>query len=295
MRIGVQARSRKSALVGVLALGVAFLDACTPRPPAASPTAASSADPTSAPALANAKSPGPLPPLASQDPYVRLAVADHGDAVVSLPLGATSRRPILVAAGGAGDTPEWQCQVWRDMIQNAGFVLCPRGLPLNPGASGKDLRYYYRNHYALEREVAVGLDALRAKFPDYVDDGPVLYVGFSQGATMGMHLLLQNPKRFPRAVLIEGGMREWLPAATRRYRKGGERVLLVCGQPRCVTASRLSADLLERAGVKARAAYGEGEGHGYAGVVAREVRRNFAWLVEGDARWASVTVGDRDR
>jgi predicted esterase len=185
--------------------------------------------------------------------------------------------------------PEWQCQTWRELVQNSGFVLCPRGLPLNPGAPPKDLRYYYRNHFALEREVFAALEALRAKYADYVDDGPVVYFGFSQGATMGMHVLVRNPKRFPRAVLIEGGVREWLPSATRGYRKGGgQRVLLVCGQPHCVPASRLSADLLERAGIKAHAVYGEGEGHGYAGPVAREVKKSFAWLVEGDARWSGA-------
>lgn len=74
----------------------------------------------------------PLEPLSSPSALVELPVPRHGPAVLSIPLGATSRRPVLVAAHGAGDRPEWQCALWRGIVKDRAFVLCPRGFPINP-------------------------------------------------------------------------------------------------------------------------------------------------------------------
>ena len=226
---------------------------------------------------------------ASSAAFVGLPVAGHGDAVVSVPLGPSRRRPVLVAAGGAGDTPEWQCEAWREIVDDRAFVLCPRGLALNPRSVPADRRYYYRNHFALEREVLAGLDALRARFGDLVDGGPVVYAGFSQGATMGMLVVLRNPSRLRRAILIEGGSQKWdLGSAQRFRRSGGERVLLVCGQAGCFEGARVSSEHLGAARVEARAVWAQGEGHTYGGGVAVKVRENFDWLVQGDSRWENA-------
>jgi hypothetical protein len=46
------------------------------------------------------------PELVSSSPLVQLSVLGHADAVVSLPLGATAKRPLVVATHGAGDRAE---------------------------------------------------------------------------------------------------------------------------------------------------------------------------------------------
>src|SRR3954468_21051269 len=56
----------------------------------------------------------PLAPLSVSDPaFIELPVAGHLAALVSLPSESDAPRPVLLAAGGAGDTPEWQCRAWR--------------------------------------------------------------------------------------------------------------------------------------------------------------------------------------
>src|SRR5262245_46047148 len=48
------------------------------------------------------------------DPWILpLPVEGFADAVVSIPWGATGRRPVVVAAHGYDDRPEGQCDVWR--------------------------------------------------------------------------------------------------------------------------------------------------------------------------------------
>jgi predicted esterase len=166
-------------------------------------------------------------------------------------------------------------------------VLCLRGLPLDPRAPPSQTGYYYRNHFALESELMAAIDALRVRFGPMVDGGPALYAGYSQGASMGSLVMIRNPSRLPRGVLIEGGSRDWSLGVAQRFRQsGGERVLLVCGQAHCYRWAEAARAHLEKAGLQARAVHVEGAGHTYDGRVAAALRENFEWIVEGDARWS---------
>src|SRR5205823_5127523 len=76
-----------------------------------------------------------LPALAGP-PLVSLAVPGFSNAIVSVPIGTKRPMPLLLATHGNYDRPEWQCETWRQIIGDAGFVLCPRGVrrPDSPGA-----------------------------------------------------------------------------------------------------------------------------------------------------------------
>jgi len=230
-----------------------------------------------------------VPPLASDAsrPIVPLAVPGYRDAIVSLPLGTTTRRPIVIAAHGNYDRPEWQCGVWREILADRrAFVLCPRGVPRTDSPSPSDVRFTYDSAAALAREIDAGLAALRAAYGDYVDDGAVVYAGFSLGAILGVPYLRRDPARTPRAILVEGGHDAWTAEMASRFRAhGGERVLFACGLIGCVGESRAAAARLEKAGAATKVVYSR-LGHAYDGPVADEVRRAFDWVVEGDARWS---------
>ncbi len=256
---------------------------------AAAPAAATSAAPEIPPPAAPAASvEGPaapaLPPLA-RGPFAALPVEGYGAAVVSLPSGADGPRPVLVAAHGNYDTPEWQCRVWRAAVGGRGFVLCPRGVARRDSPSRDDVRYEYASGAALEKELDAALDALGRAFAGYVDAEAMIYTGFSLGANMGSAIVRRRPGRFPRAVLVEGGS-VWAGAAASAFAKGGgARVLWACGQPGCAQASERSAALLAKAGAGGRVVHAKGAGHAYDGPVAEQIRSAFAWLVEGDPRW----------
>jgi predicted esterase len=198
-------------------------DPATPAPGAAAIAAPAfdttvsdgSAAPTPEPSAGEPQ--GPLPPLRSPTPFVALPVPRHHAAVVSLPLGARTRRPVLVVAHGAGDRPEWQCDVWRELVADRGFVLCVRGFPTNRYAPPEETGFFFADHRALGREISLALEALAALWPDHVDVEAPAFSGFSQGAIMGALLLPQHPARFSRAALVEGGyglFQEWnIPVA----------------------------------------------------------------------------------
>ncbi|WP_437992327.1 hypothetical protein [Sorangium sp. So ce145] len=225
-------------------------------------------------------------PLRADAPFVELPVEGFPSAVVSVPIGATARRPVLIASHGNYDRPEWQCQVWRDIAGDGVFVLCPRGVARPDSPSASDVRFTYESNARLEQEIEAGLAALRARFPEHVDPGAVLYTGFSLGAIMGSAIAARRAALFPRLVLVEGGHDKWTPATAKAFADGGgQRVLFVCAQAGCGGAAAAAAARLEKAGVLTRVARSKEAGHRYDGPVAEETRRALDWLIDGDPRW----------
>ena len=225
-----------------------------------------------------------LPPLVGE-PLVALEVPGFSPAIVALPLGASSRKPVVVALHGNFDRPDWQCSVWAPIVAARAFVLCPRGAARRDVPKSWD-RWEYHSGKAVQAELDAGIAALHARFGEYVDDGPLLFIGFSLGAIYGVPLVQKFPERFPRAVIIEGGLGAWSAATAKRYVKGGgQRLLIACGQLDCMARIKTLVPALERAGLPTRGGGSPRAGHTYDGPVADVVAQNFQWLVEGDPRF----------
>lgn len=219
--------------------------------------------------------------------FVQLPVEGFKEAIVSVPTGATTPRPVVVALHGNYDRPEWQCEVWREITKGFPFVLCPRGIPRDDAPKSED-RWTYGAMGPTEKELERAIEALAARFPDHVDPGPIVYTGFSLGAIYGKLIARKNAARFPRAVFVEGGYEGWALGNARAYAKGGgARVLFACGQSACVHAGKQVARLLEKEGIPTRVVSGGNIGHTYDGPVARAIAAEWAWLNEGDARFSA--------
>jgi hypothetical protein len=226
-----------------------------------------------------------LAPLQSEPAILPLAVEGFPDTVISVPQGATSPRPVVVATHGMWDFPEGLCDDQRWIFRDRAWVVCPRGRPM------PDKTFRYDSADALGREIDADVHALVARYPGYVDDGAMLYTGFSLGAILGVGVITREPSRFPRAVLIEGGEDRWTPGLAAKYGKGGgRRVLFACGLRGHVPAAQQAASMLGRAGVDARVVLGKlpdaGQFiHWYNGPIADETRAAEPWLFEEDPRW----------
>lgn len=224
-----------------------------------------------------------------EKPFIELMVPGHEAAVVSVPRSEARRRPLLVAAHGAWDRPEPHCALWRRVVADRAFVLCPRGIRTNRHAPHSQAAYYYPDHFALAREVLAAMDALVARYQNRVDASRAVWAGFSQGAIHGALLVTLHPEKFPRAVLIEGGngfFNEWSPYSARKYARAGERVLFGCGSVHCVRTAERCAGYLEPRGVAARITHAEGAGHSYGPAMETRLSENLEWVVAGDARWS---------
>jgi predicted esterase len=252
------------AMVALIALG-----ACAPRELGPAPSAS--------------PEPDREPPGAPRTE--ELPVQGFRPAVLVVPPGS-GPHPVLVAAHGAGDRAEWQCEWWGPLVGARGFVLCPRGRPMS-FADVEHGGHYYPDHFALEKEVLAALESLAKVHGAAVDPGPVAYAGYSQGAIMGALFTQKRGGTFARLALIEGGYTEWdVPTARRFKQSGGERVLFACGQRYCERHAKTSVAWLERAGVAARLENAPGGGHSYGGSVGDRVSAALSWWLEGDPRWA---------
>lgn len=247
--------------------------------PSASPGAATDPKP---PAAASSAAPAGLAPVEASQ-FVEIPVEGHAGAVVAVPVGATTPRPVVLATHGNYDTPDWQCSTWRAIVGPEPFVLCPRGVARPDSPSRDDVRFTYASNAALEVEIEAALAALRARFGAHVAEGPIVYTGFSLGAIMGVAIAARakHPGRYASMVLVEGGHDRWTPATARAFASaGGKRVVFGCGQASCHLDAKRAAAHLERAGVKTRIVGVKDAGHDYGGRVAKEVQAAWPFVVE---------------
>ncbi len=215
-------------------------------------------------------------------PFVPLEVPEFAPSLVKLPERA-GRLPVLVVTHGAGGTAEAHCELWARIIEDRALLLCVRGRARGPNPDDGE---YYPDHRTLERETFAALSALRARYPERIAAGPVLYAGFSQGATMGALMLVDHAQEVTRLVLVEGGYADWSVARARSFReRGGERVLFVCGRKECANAAKTSAYWFKLAGVPARVEFVVGAGHSHDQRVEARIMAALPWLLEGDARF----------
>src|SRR5262245_36200477 len=89
-----------------------------PPPPPAASAVATSPKPASQP-----EQPAPRP--AAPFKFASLDVPGFDPAVLAVPAEG-EQVPLVVAAHGAGDTPEAQCEIWAGLTKQRALVLCPR-------------------------------------------------------------------------------------------------------------------------------------------------------------------------
>jgi predicted esterase len=201
-----------------------------------------------------------------------LDVPGFESAVVVLPRSDRSV-PLLVATHGAGGDPGWECERWARVARERWFLLCPRGRALRRGVEGS---YYYPDHLTLKREVTAAVRAAREAFGSRIAREHGVYLGYSQGATMGALMVVDHGAEFPHLVLIEGGSSDWTLKRAMRYRQtGGQSVYIGCGTSSCARHATKSVAALERAGLKAKTEHAEGGGHTELGPVGDLAER---WL-----------------
>ncbi|MBN2193375.1 MAG: hypothetical protein JW751_11215 [Polyangiaceae bacterium] len=236
--------------------------------------------------------------LADAEPRIELLEVDgFGPAVISVPRPRRAPYPLLVVAHGAGDFPEWHCELYARIVRSRGMVLCPRGKPIDAREPLDRAACYYPDHHYLGAVVAASLKAVFRRFPSEatgrrVDPSSIAFAGYSQGASMGALVVGGAPERFTRALLVEGGFKEWNVPIAARYRDGGgHRVAFVCGGIGCALSAGRSAQWLERGGLEARVVYVEGGGHTSFGAVAEALPEVFDWLVADDQRWRRAPPG----
>ena len=225
-----------------------------------------------------------LPPLSAKwlEP---LDLGDGASAVVSVPIGATGPRPLVVAVHGAHDRPEWACGGWRLGFRVYPFVVCPRGSAVTVD------KYAWANSAAIERAVMKSIDQVRERFGPYVAPAPYVYAGFSQGAMFSEPILVEHAALFDTVILAEGGYPILGSAEFARKFKtgGGQTVVIVCGSEACRRATRPSVPRLQAAGLRVFESGDVRSGHNLNQLMQRALERDFPSWFAGVPAWAGAT------
>ena len=237
-----------AAALALLALGGCPAPTASPAPVGSTPTAgaAASADVAPPPAPRSPSlelAPKPLAPLAEPTALVTFAVPGFRDAVVSVPLGATTPRSVALALHGNFDRPEWQCEVWRRITRGEVFVLCPRGIPRSDTPKELD-RWEWSSVAKTKSEIVAALAALRQRYPEHAKRGPIVLTGFSLGGILGARLIQDPELDIGAAVLTEGGYQGWTLAKAKGLPPALHRLLFACGQSECRNAYRYQLEHL---------------------------------------------------
>ena len=96
-------------------------------------------------------------------------------------------------------------------------------------------------------------------------------------------MVIENPQRFPRILLVEGRPRYLDRQGARRYaRGGGLRVLFACGRASCRASAERAAVQLKGGRVPSRVVYAAEQGHTYDGGVQTAIAAALPWLLSDD-------------
>ncbi|WP_394830448.1 alpha/beta hydrolase [Pendulispora rubella] len=207
----------------------------------------------------------------------------NGDqAVVSVPMGATEPRPLMLAMHGAGDRHDWACGGWRLGNDAYPFIVCPRGTPMGGNV------YAWSSAEQIERLGLQAIEEVRRRYGSYVATTPVTYAGFSQGATAAAPFLVRRASEFPTILLAEGAYASTAsPDFARRLARGGvQRVVLVCGTGHCFENARRARPVLERAGLTVFVGGDASSGHNLNLPMQRALRRSWKPWFDGVPGWS---------
>jgi len=267
---------RTLTLAVVLALGVGCRKAPAPTSETTTDAAVSEASPVD-----SDPPPEKLEPLRAA--WLETLDLGNGDqAVVSVPMGATEPRPLIVAMHGAGDRHDWACGGWRLGNDAYPFIVCPHGTPMGSGV------YAWSSSAQLERLALRAIDEVRRRYGPYVAPDPVTYAGFSQGATAAAPFLVLHAAKFHTVLLAEGAYASTAsPPFARDLARGGvHRVVLVCGTPHCFENARRARPVLEGAGLTVFVGGDASSGHNLNQPMQKALRRSWKQWFDDAPGWS---------
>lgn len=223
----------------------------------------------------------PAPAVLTGDPIQTWHVHDY-DVVASLPVGTRRRRPVVVGIHGSHDRPEAACARFRKTFAAWAFVVCPEGVPYKKGLA-------WGSAAGIADRIDGALAELKTRYGGFIAEGPVVYAGWSLGATRGPSVVALRPGLFQPVVLAEiGHTRIDASAAARAVIKGrATRVLVACATKRCASFEQRLKSAAKLSGpVVSFVDAGIGRGHVFDDEMARQIGVAMTSAVENDPRWA---------
>lgn len=224
------------------------------------------------------------PPLEGQW-FQRWEVEGGGEVFATVPVGIREKRPVLVGVHGAGDRADWSCSEWFATTAGWPLVVCPKGVPS---------KWHGFQAWASAEQLASradrAIEELRRRYGAYVEDGPAIFAGWSQGGTLASQVVASRPGVYDTAVLVEVGHTPLDPGGVvANLEKGGvKRLLVSCSSGPCRAFSRRVESVAKRRGMPFASNDVGNRGHTFDEPVFRTLGPALASLVKDEPRWAGL-------
>jgi hypothetical protein len=236
---------------------------------------------------------GPCPPALAEPaaalegaPLERIDIGGGAHAFVAVPVGARDERIVVVGVHGAGDRPDWACTEWQAVTAGWAFVVCPVGVahPTEPGT------YVWGSAEAIASSADKAVRAVRAKYGAWISDGPLVYGGWSQGATLAAQVIASRPGTYDRAALVEVGHTsiDANQVAASLVAGGVRRAVVSCSSWKCRAFAKDFEGAARRRDLPIRVNDVGIRGHWYDEPVYRTLGPTFVWMVEDERRFAGL-------
>lgn len=226
----------------------------------------------------------PLPPLSAASWRAELTVPGFAPAVVALPLGATSPRPIVIVIHGARDRAEWQCGSFRGLLGGNVFIVCPQGMQVGSEGGLFGLGSFDES----TAELRAALAALKSRYGKHVAPSPSVVIGYAEGAAVAADLARQEPSFFARVALVNGDPSILSSSGAKIFNlRGGKRVLFFCTDQACQDAAGERTLWLNRGGGVSAKTVRAAVGPYLDAAFTAALKPEITWLLEGDARFSA--------
>lgn len=240
-------------------------------------SAAAAAPPAEAPALAGA-------------PLERLELGGGEVAWLALPVGARDRRAIVVGVHGAGDRADWSCSAWREVTAGWAFVVCPEAKNVHPDSTATSRTFVWGSSAAIASQADRAVAALRSRYAAWVADGPLIYGGWSQGATLAAQVVAARPGVYDRVALVEIGHTPLDAAAVAASLAGAgvRRAVVSCSSYACRSFAEGFGRAARRRGLPTQTNDVGIRRHWFDEPVFRTLGPKVVWMVEDERRFAGL-------
>jgi hypothetical protein len=206
---------------------------------------------------------------------------------IGVPVGARDRRAIVVGVHGAGDRPDWSCSEWKAVTADWAFVVCPQATSRHPNDAST---FVWGSAAAIAAQADRAVAALRARYGAWVDDGPLIYGGWSQGATLASQVIAARPGVYDRVALVEVGHTplDANVVAASFARAGVRRTVVSCSSSKCRTFAHDFTNAARRVRLPSQVADVGNRGHWFDEPVFRALGPKVAWMGEDEQRFAGL-------
>ncbi|MDF2697635.1 MAG: hypothetical protein K0S65_6018 [Labilithrix sp.] len=241
---------------------------------------AAQAEPRASPALRE-------PPALEGASIERLELGKSEVAWVAVPVGARDKRAIVVGVHGAGDRPDWSCSEWKAVTADWAFVVCPQAASPHPADKNT---FVWGSAAAIAAQADRAVAALRARYGAWIDDGPLVYGGWSQGATLAADVVAARPGTYDRVALVEVGHTplDATTVASIFARTGVRRAVVSCSSSKCRSFAHDFTTAARRVRLPSQTADVGNRGHWFDEPVFRALGPKVAWMVEDERRYAGL-------